>query len=473
MTKKRTFLRDVNSLIKSVGSVTADQVQVLVDSLEGEDVENERHHGSIKVEVAPSDGAYKGGKFEFEIYVVNEYPECPPEVRCLTEIYHPNIDTDDSDDATNICVSLLESGEWDPNMTLEHCIQAVLFLFYNPNWGDALSPLFSPDLTETDFEENVKISIEGGDIEGRVFERNYGFVVSDNVANNADGAKLTNQEIELNNINNALNNVTMENETSDHEVIPTETQTTESEARVVAEENPVENNVPACETGHVNIVIPATQEVDQAVQEVDPITQEIVGQEAEQLETGLVAISLSDNEAILEKTQTDSTSEETSELITNSGEVHVNVTENEVNTDQGEIIKSDTVDNILSAMILDFSAMQNLKTDKQGGFLHRSLSVGDSPRGNTVKLDRNAMVGVSIETDNKSGVCLGTREGENFCDVRTDKTDMAHDSGATHPFIVDDLQQLLPAEVTRTDKDPRVTSHDSCCGNDVVCCNVS
>ena len=34
----------------------------------------------------------KGGKFQLELYLPEDYPMSPPKVRFLTKIYHPNID---------------------------------------------------------------------------------------------------------------------------------------------------------------------------------------------------------------------------------------------------------------------------------------------------------------------------------------------------------------------------------------------
>ena len=49
-----------------------------------------------------------------------------------------------------------------------------MFLLYEPNFDDALSPLC---IREAEFEENVKISIYGGEIEdARCFEPNYGWL---------------------------------------------------------------------------------------------------------------------------------------------------------------------------------------------------------------------------------------------------------------------------------------------------------
>ncbi|XP_060078872.1 uncharacterized protein LOC132558342 [Ylistrum balloti] len=459
MTKKRTFLRDINSLIKTIGSVTADQVSILMDTLEGEDAER-GYQGSVTAEVAPSSGAYKGGKFKFEIYIVNDYPEYPPEVRCLTEIYHPNIDTDDTDsEGSNICVSLLEQGEWDSNMTLEHCVQAILFLFFNPNWNDALSPLFSPDLTDSEFEENVKISIEGGCIEGKDFERNYGLPEVDKIINDADESKLTDQEIELNNINTALNNATIGNVHTS----PTENLGVEQDL----EETQNENVFSTCDAAQVNIEIPtadlSAQEVDSTTQEVDLSTQEVIQQEVEQ-ETNL---DVAHGEFVQHEPQV----EDAHEGKTNLGEI-INI-DGEINTDKGETTKSEAVENILCAMILDNSAVQSMKVDKHSGFLHRSLSVGDTPRGETIKLDRNVIVNLNKETVNRlemqtNTVCM------NVCDSSIINTERVDEAGCSFSLVVNEQQQLLPDDLENTQnlKDQGVFSLDRCCGNRVFSCNV-
>lgn len=119
--------------------------------------------------------------FQFELYV-DSYPESTPKIICKTPIYHPNIDTiDDSFDDTNVCVSLLD--DWCEDNSIDDCVQALLFLFYNPNLEDPLCPIICPETTEDEFGQNVKISLEGGDVEGVPFERNYGYpcIESENV----------------------------------------------------------------------------------------------------------------------------------------------------------------------------------------------------------------------------------------------------------------------------------------------------
>ncbi|CAK5086844.1 unnamed protein product [Meloidogyne enterolobii] len=58
--------------------------------------------------VKPNTGLYKGGVFKFKITVPPEYNNVPPLVKCLTRVWHPNINEDGS-----ICLSLLRQNSLD------------------------------------------------------------------------------------------------------------------------------------------------------------------------------------------------------------------------------------------------------------------------------------------------------------------------------------------------------------------------
>ncbi|XP_019620755.1 PREDICTED: uncharacterized protein LOC109467258 [Branchiostoma belcheri] len=88
--------------------------------------------------IVPKDGLYRRGRFTFKFSLHDQYPQYPPRVVCLTNIYHPNIDTVDEYEG-EICLSLLD--EWQPTFTLEDVIIGLLFLLYHPNLEDPLSPL--------------------------------------------------------------------------------------------------------------------------------------------------------------------------------------------------------------------------------------------------------------------------------------------------------------------------------------------
>nr|KAG5706276.1 hypothetical protein BaRGS_026058 [Batillaria attramentaria] len=118
----------------------------------------------IRLDIVPKDGLYKGARLLFKVYFPDEYPDRVPQVVCLTNFYHPNIDPEDIESAdeecySNICVSLLD--EWDASMTLDHVVMAILFLMYNPAIDDALSPHFDSCITWEEYEENVLRSLKG------------------------------------------------------------------------------------------------------------------------------------------------------------------------------------------------------------------------------------------------------------------------------------------------------------------------
>lgn len=163
----RTYAKDFHKLHLNIDKLSGGQA--LIIDWSDDDL------STFEVEIAPTGGLYRGGKFKFKFEVcIDTYPSVVPTVICTTPIYHPNIDTIGSDYSyNNVCVSLLE--EWTEDNSLEDCVQALLFLFYNPNLEDPLCPLISPDMAEDEFEENVKISLEGGYIDGFVYKTNYGY----------------------------------------------------------------------------------------------------------------------------------------------------------------------------------------------------------------------------------------------------------------------------------------------------------
>ena len=95
------------------------------------------------------------------------FPVSPPVVRCLTPIYHPNIDpTDALEDSTNICLDMFDDDNWNDVYGLDGTLQGILFLFYHPNIDDPLSPYFEPSLSEDEFKDNVMRSLRGENVEG-------------------------------------------------------------------------------------------------------------------------------------------------------------------------------------------------------------------------------------------------------------------------------------------------------------------
>lgn len=149
-----SLAKDFHNLMKNIASFSNNQAQV---------THYDEDLNSFKVEIVPNDGLYYGGKFDFEV-TPKCYPKRPPIVKCLTQIYHPNIS-----DNGDVCLNLF--SDWAATNTLEDCVQGLLFLMYNPNLDDPNNPFFDceQDNNYDDFAENVRLWIEGG---FHIFERN-------------------------------------------------------------------------------------------------------------------------------------------------------------------------------------------------------------------------------------------------------------------------------------------------------------
>ena len=87
----------------------------------------------FNVTVTPDSGLWKNASFEFEAKVPKAYPHEPPKVRCVTPIYHPNIDWEGA-----VCLNILRK-DWKPVLDLNAVIYGLIMLFYEPNANDPLN----------------------------------------------------------------------------------------------------------------------------------------------------------------------------------------------------------------------------------------------------------------------------------------------------------------------------------------------
>ncbi|KAM5300868.1 ubiquitin-conjugating enzyme E2 T isoform 1-T2 [Glossophaga mutica] len=79
---------------------------------------------------------YDKGVFTLEVVVPERYPFEPPQIRFLTPIYHPNIDS-----AGRICLDILKlppKGAWRPSLSIATVLASIQLLMAEPNPDDPL-----------------------------------------------------------------------------------------------------------------------------------------------------------------------------------------------------------------------------------------------------------------------------------------------------------------------------------------------
>lgn len=95
---------------------------------------------SFNLVISPDEGYWQGGKFKFHLLVMEEYNMVPPKVKCLTKLWHPNINEEGE-----ICLSLLRQNSidglgWAPTRTLKDVIWGLNSLFTDLlNFDDPLN----------------------------------------------------------------------------------------------------------------------------------------------------------------------------------------------------------------------------------------------------------------------------------------------------------------------------------------------
>ena len=111
---------------------------------------------------------WKGGSYEFSISFGPEYPHKPPNCKCLTKIFHPNIEL-----ATgNVCLNILRK-DWTPVLSLNGVILGLQFLFYEPEPADPLNQEASKMMRDNvdDFKKYVIKTLKGGSYYGESFKK--------------------------------------------------------------------------------------------------------------------------------------------------------------------------------------------------------------------------------------------------------------------------------------------------------------
>jgi len=80
----------------------------------------------------PAGSPYEGGLFQLELFLPENYPLNPPNVRFLTKIYHPNIDK-----LGRICLDILKD-QWSPALQIRTVLLSIQALLGSPNPDDPL-----------------------------------------------------------------------------------------------------------------------------------------------------------------------------------------------------------------------------------------------------------------------------------------------------------------------------------------------
>lgn len=117
--------------------------------------------------IIPQENYYKGGHFNFQVEINNNFPIEPPKIKCKSKIYHPNIDIDG-----NVCLNILRE-DWSPVLNLNSVLMGLNFLFLEPNPNDPLNKEAANMLVKnkTRFARNVSDLMRGGCLDGEYYDR--------------------------------------------------------------------------------------------------------------------------------------------------------------------------------------------------------------------------------------------------------------------------------------------------------------
>jgi ubiquitin-conjugating enzyme E2 D/E len=83
--------------------------------------------------LGPVGTPFEGGVFRFEYHYPDNYPFSPPKLRCLTKIFHCNVNS-----GGDLCGIPQLKDAWSPQLTCIDILQALSSLLMSPNFGEPL-----------------------------------------------------------------------------------------------------------------------------------------------------------------------------------------------------------------------------------------------------------------------------------------------------------------------------------------------
>jgi ubiquitin-protein ligase len=125
MATNSSLLSEIRAINSNFKDLYAGQAEIeIVD----DDIKN------LKIFLMPSEGDFAGARIPFQFLLPANWPNSAPRVRCLTKIYHPNIDFSGS-----VCFNMLGGDGYSDQYTLETFINGMLWLLDNPNPDSCLN----------------------------------------------------------------------------------------------------------------------------------------------------------------------------------------------------------------------------------------------------------------------------------------------------------------------------------------------
>ncbi|GMS88388.1 hypothetical protein PENTCL1PPCAC_10563, partial [Pristionchus entomophagus] len=79
----------------------------------------------------PPDSPYEGGQFDLDIDIPESYPFCPPKIKFITRLWHPNV----SSQTGLICLDILKD-QWAASLSLRTVLLSIQSLLALPEPND-------------------------------------------------------------------------------------------------------------------------------------------------------------------------------------------------------------------------------------------------------------------------------------------------------------------------------------------------